>query len=381
MTPRERLTTVLRGGVPDRVPATLYEFSHLDNTRPREEPGYAALIALQREIGDTFAQARFDLGTVLGDQNVVTEGDADLGTSQQRTVTIATPKGELKAVSRREAGNITWWQIKPLIETPEDCRRWLSLPYRPTDPDPRPVLDLQRRLGDEGLALTSGGDALCIVCGMFHFDKFVMTLHDDERLILAMLESAAERLNAGLRKACATVKDVCFRICGPEYAGAPLLNPHRYFEKLVVNFDREPFRIVNESGNFSIFHCHGHLKDVLDLIAELSPSAVEPLEVLPAVTADVSIEEVKRRLGGKTNLMGAIQASELELLTPEQIDARVGEIVRAAAPGGGFGLLPTSAPIEYPLAPRLIDNYRAYFNAAHKYGTYEGESGKLKTES
>ena len=224
MTPRQRLLTALRGGVGDRVPVTAYEFSHLDDNRPRGEAGYAALIALQRRLGETFAHARLDLGTVVGDPNVVTEGDADLGRAQQRTVTISTPRGELTGVSRREPGNITWWQIKPLIETPEDCRRWLSLPPRPAEPDVRRVIDLQSRLGEEGLVLTSGGDALGIVCGMFHFDNFVMTLHDDEGLILAMLESMAERLNDGLRKACSAVKEVCFRICGPEYAGAPLLN-------------------------------------------------------------------------------------------------------------------------------------------------------------
>ena len=99
---------------------------------------------------------------------------------------------------------------------------------------------------------------------------------------------------------------------------APLLDPHRYFEKLVVDFDREAFRIVNESGNFSVLHCHGHLRDILDPIAELSPSAVEPLEVLPAVTADVSMEEIKRRLGAETCLMGGIPLVIMHRFSPSQ---------------------------------------------------------------
>ena len=132
------------------------------------------------------------------------------------------------------------------------------------------------------------------------------------------------------------------RFWGPEYAGAPLLNPHKHFGKLVVDFDREPIRIVNESGNFSVLHCHGHLADIMDGIAELSPTALEPLEVLPARTADVTMTRLKQRLGDRMCLMGGLQAGELELLPPGQIDARVREVIEAGAAGGGFVLLPTT---------------------------------------
>jgi len=32
--------------------------------------------------------------------------------------------------------------------------------------------------------------------------------------------------------------------------------------------------------------------------------------------------------------------------------------------------LPTSAPIEHPLSGGVVEAYRIYFEAAHKYGTY-----------
>jgi len=371
LTPKERLIAHLTGRPADRVGVTLYEFSHLDDNRPRGDAGYAALIELQRRMGESFAHCGLDFGTTVGDPNVVLEGGADLAAAQQRVTTLATPRGELKGISRREAGNITWWQVKPLIETPQDCRKWLSLPPRPTEPDVQKVLDLQRELGEEGLVLLGPGDALGLVCGMFHFDRFVMTLLADEGLILAMLEAMAQRLNDGLRKVCGQVRGVCVRFWGPEYAGAPLLNPGKHFGKLVVDFDRQPIRIVNESGNFSVLHCHGRLAEIMDGIAELSPTALEPLEVLPAGTADVSMRQLKSRLGRRICLMGGLQATELELLSPEQIDARVKEVLAAAAPGGRFVLLPSSAPIQYPLPPRVVENYRACFEAAHKHGRYE----------
>jgi len=370
VTPRQRLETVFRGGTPDRVPVTLYEFSGLDDHRPRDDAGYAELIAMQREFGETFVHVGVDLGLGLGDPNVVLEGGGDLTQPAQRTTTVATPAGDLTGVSRREAGCITWWQVKPLIESPDDCRKWLSLPDPPCDPDPAAVIDAQQKLGDDGVVLVGPGDAVGLVAGLFHFDQFVMTLLDDEVLILEMLSRTAARLERGLRALCPLIDGACIRFWGPEYAASPLLNPHRYFEKLVVDFDREAFRIVNDSGNFSVLHAHGHLADILDGIAELSPAVLEPLEVLPAATADVTMGELKRRIGSKVCLFGGIEASELELLSPERIDARIKEIIADGAPGGGFGLLPTSAPIEIPLSRRVVDNYRAYFRAAHAYGAY-----------
>jgi uroporphyrinogen-III decarboxylase len=117
-----------------------------------------------------------------------------------------------------------------------------------------------------------------------------------------------------------------------------------------------------------VLHCHGRLADILDGIAEIAPSALEPLEILPAVTADVTMAYLKKTLGHKMCLMGGIQARELETFTPQQIKHRVREVLEVAAPGGGFVLLPTSTPIEYPLNPRLVDAYRAYFQAAREYG-------------
>ena len=362
--------TILRRGVPDRVGVTTYELSGLDSGRPMSDPGYAELARMQRELGDVFAHAGADFGTGVGDPNVVAEGSADLSASQRQTTTIPTPKGDLTASARRDPGNLTWWQIKALIESPEDCRRWLSLPAKPSNGDASDILRLQRELGEEGLVLAGPGDALGLVCGMFHYDRFAMILLEDEGLIVEMLAAMSERLNDGLRKLCPQVKGVCFRFWGPEYSGAPLLNPHKYFGKLVVDFDKEAVRIVNESGNFSIIHAHGYLSGIIDGIIELHPTALEPLEVAPAKTADVTIEQLKVRLGGKMALMGGIQAGELELLAPRQVDARVKEILAVAAKGGGFCLLPTSAPIEVPLRPAVVENYRAYFHAAHKYGTY-----------
>ncbi len=366
MTPRQRLLTALGGGTPDRIPVTLYEFSHFDDRRPADDANYTALRDMQRQLGECIVHVGVDIGTSMQDQNVVTQGSERFDESQTSTATIATPEGPLTTVLRRDAGNITWWRVKPWLESPEDCRKWLSLQSQQVDPDPTPILQMQEKVGEQGLVWYGPGDALGLICGMFHFDAFAMTLMEDEGLILEMLGVMSERINRGLKKLCAKVRNVGIRFWGPEYAGAPLLNPRKYFEKLVTRFDAEPIRIIKESGNFAIIHCHGNMAELLDYLLDLAPTALEPLEVLPASTANVTMRQVKEKLGSKMCLMGGIQASELELLQPDALARRMREILNVATPGGGFVMLPTSAPFEYPLRPEVVENYRVYFQAVHE---------------
>ena len=300
MTPRDRLLAHLRGRPADRIGATLYEFSHLDGRRPLDDPGYAALAEMQRAKGEVFHSVALDAGTGAGDPNIVTEGEADPGASQQRMVTLDTPLGPLRSVSRRDAGNLTWWRIEPLLKTAEDCRRWLSLPEPTGRPDPAAARAARQRVGKAGVVLFGPGDPLGIVCGMFSYDDFAMILLEDEGVILEMLRRVHERLCKGLRVLCAGVTDLCVRFWGPEYAGAPLLNPHVYFPKLVTDFLREPIAIVNGSGNFSVMHIHGRLAELLDYVEELGPTALEPLEIGPATTANVSAERLAERLDRKS---------------------------------------------------------------------------------
>ena len=85
-----------------------------------------------------------------------------------------------------------------------------------------------------------------------------------------------------------------------------------------MNYTAPLIEIVNASGNYSIVHCHGRLNDILEPIADMRPHALEPLEVLPTTTADLSMADVKRRIGERVCLMGGIQAAELETLPAVQ---------------------------------------------------------------
>jgi CBS domain-containing protein len=373
MTSRERLLTVLRRGRPDRVPVSLYEFAPYNieewfNT----EPSYAPLIELERRYGDSFVRAPLDdCPVLLGDPNNVhgTQARHEDGTLVQ-TTEIDTPKGRLRSVTRRDPGLMTNWQIEPLIKSDEDIERVLSMPDPPCRVNEPRLRELESRMGDHGILIFSVGDALGHVVGLFDFEDFVLRCASDDGPILALLEKVQTQVLRAIREYGTVVKNAAIRLWGPEYAGAPLMNPRVYFRRYVVEQDKAAAQAIHDSGNLCVIHCHGRLRDLLDMILETGADALEPIETLPMSTADVTLAEVKAKLGGRMCVMGAVQSLILETATPQQMREHIRQAIEVGAPDGGFVLLPTAAPFMVPLDPRCLENARIMYEVAHEFGAY-----------
>jgi len=370
VTTRQRVIATLEGAQPDRVPVTLYEMSDLSlGAWYLDEPSALPLLEAQRQLGDSIVMTGLNMLKWIDDPYVVRSSSEMVGDSTIIRQTISTPCGDLTGVYRKDPHLATTWQVKAFVESAEDARKFLSIPIEPHHVD---LAQLRRQIahaGENAFVEVSLGDTLGYVVSLFHYDGFALMLADDEGLIMEMMRVTHETLRSSLSQVCSQVGGVGFRFWGPEYAGPSLLHP-RYFQKLVVDFLEELIRMVRDSGNYAILHAHGKLARILEMIEALGPHALEPLEVLPANTADVSMAYLKERLGGKIALWGGMQCSELDTQTPEYIDARVRELMTQAKPGGGYLLLPTGGPIELPIPATTAANYRAYFEAGRKYGGY-----------
>jgi hypothetical protein len=357
--------------MPDRVPVTLYEYSPYGDDWVHQEPSYAPLLDLERQYGDSFVFAPVDVPILLGDPNV------SRGTEERvadgavvRTIQLDTPKGPLRAVSRRDPGLMTYWQIEPLIKSDEDIERVLSLPNPAVSPDPAHIRQWEARVGENGVLLFSIGDAVGHVAGLFDFEDFVLRCAGDDAPIAALLDKAHRQVVHAIRTIGAHVRNACFRLWGPEYCGAPLMNPRRFFPRYVLAYDVEAAREIHATGNFCVVHCHGRLRDLLPMIPEIGADALEPLETLPISTADVTLAEIKQQLGDRMCLMGAVQSLTLETGTPEQMREEVRQAIETAAPGGRFVLMPTSGPFKVPLDPQTLANAEAMYKAAQEFGRY-----------
>ncbi len=362
MTSRQRLLAALRRQKVDRMPVTTYEFHPFGGCWAAEEPSYRPLLDLQESLGDTFVFAPA-AAALLGDPNQIRTG---VERSQREGVTrrtVRTPRGDLTSVSRTDPGIATSWTLKHFIESDEDIDRFLSIPYAFVPPDIQEVRRLAGVAEDRGLLLFSIGDPLGEISGLCDFTFFVTRIAADLGLARELLDRAMRFLNDMVDWINGSFRDVCVRFYGPEYCGAPLMDPRKLFRPLVVERLTPLVERVRAGGNIAMVHCHGRLDALLEMILETGADALEPLEVLPMSTADLTIAEIARRVDGRMCLAGGVQALDLDTGTPELVRQRVESIIQEVGPRGLI-LLPTSAPLQIPLPARILENYRAMFEAA-----------------
>ena len=408
MTSRQRLATVLSLGQPDRVPVSLYLLNPYDERDWRyHDPTFQEVLKVARQVSDAFGLTYPDgLGLFYSAPGSIphtvtvreyrggelihecsTEGQPPRYGDPTRDITggeadqtfeetvVETPGGTITSVIRRDRGIDTVWVIKHFVESREDLEAFLSLPYEPPQADASAMLMLDRHLGARGLAGFYMDDPLLPTVDLFGTQAFLdLAVRETER-VRDLLNLFQERLLPIYESLCQQVRGAFFRIAGPEYVGVPLMAP-RYFREFVVSYDRDLVGIVRRSGNFACIHMHGRLRDNLDHIVEMRPHALEPIECLPYAAADVTLAEVKERIGDQVCLMGNIQEALLDLGTPEEVEAQVRQAIEEGAAGGGFILIPTDTAFT-PLSDRKAENLKSFLLAGDRLGRcYSNRGGQ-----
>ena len=375
MTSRERLLAALNGKVPDRVPANLYEINPwAEGTFYTTEESWQDMIEFLKKEADSFGWGPVDFGIFHSDPKkvVARTHTKHEGNSTFYHTEIETPKGLLTNDSREDAGIATCWTLKHFIENDEDIEKFLSMEYYPHQPDLTNFFKLEEVMKENGRGamILSLADAVCEVASTMKFEFFTMRSVEDKKIILKLIDIFQERLLYQYEYLAKNVKDTVFRICGPEYVTPPLMPPS-YFHEFVTLQDRGLSSIIHkysENGNFVCIHSHGKIGRVLDEIALIGIDVLEPVESLPASTADVTLREVRNRLGSNICLMGNIQTRYLDYCLREELDTIIKTAIYEGGPERGFVLIPTGAPIVSPLPPKTKENIHQYFESAHKYG-------------
>jgi Uroporphyrinogen decarboxylase (URO-D) len=114
-----------------------------------------------------------------------------------------------------------------------------------------------------------------------------------------------------------------------------------------------------------------HLYDDGKMMSNLGDYVAAGADVVETLTpppvGDVDLAQAKELYGERTCLKGYVDLLYvLKMGTPELVEQTVREAIEVAAPGGGF-ILGTSDSIREGTP---MENIRAYFEAAHRYGTY-----------
>jgi hypothetical protein len=370
MNSTERLLAVHRGQMPDRVPVSTYELVGFNREAwENREPSYARLMQLIRDHTDCLYMTGIDVPNASRAERDSAVECWDEGEQHVRRETVRVAGRTLTTVTSHSDRVKTTWKREHPVKDLADLRAYLSLPWSPGEPDfsalNRAWADLE---GTRGLPLVSVGDPICELAEAFEFGNFMVHAITETDAISAALDELHERHREILRRKLAgPVRNVVFRICGPEYATPPYLPPE-LFRRFVTRYDGEYCAMIRQAGGFPRIHCHGRTGKVIDQIARMDPDAMDPCE--PPPDGDISIAELKAKIGGRVCLAGGIELKHLENATGEEIERLVRDTVAAGKPGGRFIIMPTAAPIDIPLSPRTEQNYMRFIDTALQCGRY-----------
>jgi uroporphyrinogen-III decarboxylase len=380
MTPRERVLTTLRGGIPDRVPVVPFiqeeylawhypEKTRLDRVETvielAGELGFDVITKHKRFMTPPFLVHDHPHWNVRHER----ERHGDLWVTQVR---IRTPDRELTMESVvPDAGAATQGLMpsirKHLLEAPEDIEsfiRWLpELDAADALAMHRTAADWRNMTGDLGINAPWGW------AGVFNFaaelmgiEPLMMAPYTDEDLYHGLMDTLTSRMiayNLPLVEGGADAIGIQGHIANAGSVGTD------YFMEYVFPYEQRLIRGIHEAGAFSVYHNCGRARAFYSIYRELGMTVWET--VSPPPQGDNDLAEAKAAMGDRICLLGNLdQIRFLKTATPEEVDAATREIVRTGKPGGRY----LFAASDFLEKNTPIANVRAMLDAARDEGIY-----------
>ncbi len=279
--------------------------------------------------------------------------------------TLHTPKGDLTQTTKVFDDVHTTWQVEHWCKSLEDVDKALSVPYEPLAYDASDYVRVKEEVGDNGIIMASTADPLWLAADLMELGEYTIWAMTETEHFAKTVAIMHERYMENLRRMLNTCVVDLYRICGPEYATPPFLPP-RFFERFVVPYVSEMVDLFHSKGAKVRFHCHNNINQVLEMILATGADGIDPCEGPP--DGDITLAEVKQRIGERMCIFGNIQLKVLEHGTLDDVEEGVKACMASAKAGGGYVIMPTAAPINSPLSEKTAENYLRYIETALAYG-------------
>jgi len=371
MNSRERLQAVLNGTIPDRVPVSTYELVGYNRCAfENHDPSYNRLMDLIRQKTDCVCMWELRSNAQFLESSFAADIDTETWREGNATIckkTIHTNLGDLSRITKVIDNIHTVWEVEHWCKSIEDVDKALSVDFEPLDYDVSDFARISSEVGEHGIIMVSPADPLWLAAGLMEFGEFTVWAMTETEHFARTVEIMHERNMANLKRLLDSQVVDLYRICGPEYATPPYLPPE-FFRRFVVPYVSEMVEMIHRRGAKVRFHCHGRIREVLNMILQIGADALDPCEAPP--DGNISLAEVKSLVGDRICLFGNIQLKLLEHGDTAQIIRAVKECMSAAKDNGRFVIMPTAAPINSPLAKKTEENYRCFIETALEYGAY-----------
>ncbi|MGI5959189.1 MAG: uroporphyrinogen decarboxylase family protein [Massiliimalia sp.] len=366
MNSRERLTKVLSGELPDRVPISTYELcGYNSRSFENQEPSYQRLMDFIRQNTDSITMWTPPSSQPWEELQTTSTWDEN-EYHIQKTI-LHTPKGDLTVTVKYTDTIKTLWRTEHLCKSVEDVDAWLSLPDIPLTYDASDYRRVVSELGDHGIVMASLKDPICVAMELMEFGEATVWALTEPDHFKATLEEIHRRNMRNIKNMLDTCPVDLYRICGPEYATPPYLSP-KHFESYVYPYLCDMVDLIHSYGKKVRIHSHGRIGQVLDMILDTGTDAIDPCEAPP--DGDISLKDVKKKAAGRAVVFGNLQLKLLENASEQEVREQVRVCMDSAKENGGYVIMPTAAPINIPLSSKTERNYFAFIEEALNLGKY-----------
>jgi hypothetical protein len=293
------------------------------------------------------------------------EATQDDGSTRLTRTTVTIGGRSLTEITQRERDINTVWTVEHLLKDTADVEAYLSLPddVFAERIDTSPLAAAEAALGDRGIVMVDTEDPLCAAAALLSLEDYTVLAFTEPELFHRLLEKMARRIQPRTAEISRRFPGRLWRIYGPEYASEPYLPP-RLFEQYVVRYVTPMIEAIHAHGGYARVHCHGRIKNILDLIAGMGADAIDPIE--PPPQGDMHLREARERHGRQLVLFGNLEIADIELLPTPQFAEKVKRALDegTAGPGRGFVLLPSASPYGRTISPLTLRNYEVMVELA-----------------
>ena len=357
MTSNERITALLAGRTPDRL-CWLPELNDRFITKVVEQrgpvpEGLDAQTFVNQVIGaDQLARA---VAVRTRYRQVRVERDSG-------TTTYITPQGRLvERVEHNETAD-TNYKVQHLVSGEECFEAYKALiedvEYLPAYDSARQAIE---KVGQTGLVTIDAPATpyMHLLLWDMGIEPTIMGLFDYPRRMVELMDLMHERNKEYYRIAAAGPG----RVVRPMEDTSSMLSSPDVYAQHSIGCLKDYAEICHEHGKLFIVHMCGHLRDMLEVIAEVPLDGIEAITPLP--TGDADLLAMRRRLGDIW-LVGGVDPTTYAMVSTDQMRATVGQVIEQMRGDRHFIVgheeIPVSAHLENVLAVgELIEQTRGTF--------------------
>ena len=305
MNDRERIMTLLSGGVPDRVPwfGDLTYWAGAMEARGQVPANWQATgdyYRFHRELGVGFYLQGYWAFRPVTEGDVLIEAHSD---AHGRYRTVRTPCGTLSEEWRYLPESFAWAPYKHLLQAPADLaplRYWVE--HTHYLPDDKEAIRRRPWLEDLGVVLcylprSPFMDLTAEMAGIANIVEIWLEAPDEFEETLAAMECASDRA----AQVAVTVPADCLMI--PENLSSESVG-RRFYGRYVRPWETKWVARIRAAGKRSFIHMDGTLRGLLAQVGSVGFDVIEAMT--PQPSGDMPMAEVRALAGPQSILWGGL---------------------------------------------------------------------------